>query len=267
MSTDPFAEFKSKQREGWSSFAPVEVHTTPPAAHLVRFAEVKPGQTVLDVATGTGVVAITARRLGAKVAALDLTPALLERARENAAIAEVDVDWREGDAEALPFGDASFDVVLSQFGHMFAPRPEVAVREMLRVLKPGGRIAFTTWPPEHMAGQLFATIARYAPPPPPGAAPPPLWGTPSVVAERLGAAVEELFFARGTLAFPVLSPQHYRQAIERTVGPATKLAQALASQPERLAAFRSDLDALAARYLVDNVVRQDYLLSRATKKK
>lgn len=265
MTDDPFAELKAKQREMWASFAPVEVHTTAPAAHLVRFAEVRPGKAVLDVATGTGVVAITARRAGAKVAALDLSPVLLGRARENAAIAEVDdVDWREGDAESLPFADATFDMVLSQFGHMFAPRPEVVVREMLRVLRPGGTIAFATWPPEHMIGTLFATVARYAPPPP-GAAPPPLWGAPSVVAERLGRAVRDLHFQRGVMTFPALSPQHYRQSMELTVGPVTKVVQALAADPGRLAEFRRELEALAARHLADNVVRQDFLLTRATK--
>src|SRR5579863_10280804 len=141
---DPFEKFKAAQREGWSSFVPVEIMTTPPAAKLVKFAQIAAGQRVLDVACGTGVVAVTAARGGAKVSGLDLTPALLERARENAAIAGVGVDFIEGDAEALPYPDASFDVVLSQFGHMFAPRPAIAVREMLRVLKPGGRVAFST---------------------------------------------------------------------------------------------------------------------------
>src|SRR5271169_3074411 len=177
---DPFEKFKSFQREAWSSFVPVEIMTTPPAARLVKFAEVKAGERVLDVACGTGVVAITAALRGAKVAGLDLTPALIERARKNADIAGVDVEFIEGDAEALPYPDGSFDVVLSQYGHMFAPRPAVAVREMLRVLKKGGRIAFSTWPPEHFTGQMFAFVARHVPPPP-GVAPPPMWGDPNVI--------------------------------------------------------------------------------------
>src|SRR5579872_1277204 len=164
--------------------------TTRPAAQLVKFAEVSAGQRVLDVACGTGVVAVTAALRGAKVCGLDLTPTLIERANKNARIAGVDVEFVEGDAEALPYPDASFDVVLSQYGHIFAPRPAVVVNEMLRVLKTGGRIAFSTWPPEHFTGRMFAFVGRHAPPPPPGVeppAPPPLWGDPNVVRERLGS--------------------------------------------------------------------------------
>ena len=152
---DPLAQFKESQKQGWAHFTPLEMFTTPAAAHLVAHANIAAGQRVLDVACGTGVVAVTAARLGAQVSALDLTPQLLERARENAELAGVRVEWREGDAEQLPFEDAAFDAVLSQYGHMFAPRPEVAVSEMLRVLKPGGTIAFSTWPPELFVGRTF----------------------------------------------------------------------------------------------------------------
>lgn len=142
---DPFAELKTRQREMWASFAPTAAFTTPVAAHLVEFAEIKPGETVLDVGTGTGVVAITAARMGASVTGLDLTPALLDAARENARIANLGtIQWIEGDVENLPFPDGRFDVVVSQFGHMFAPRPDVTVAQMRRVLKRGGRIAFAT---------------------------------------------------------------------------------------------------------------------------
>jgi ubiquinone/menaquinone biosynthesis C-methylase UbiE len=136
--SDPFAQFKAVQREGWSLFLPLEMFTTIPAAKLVSFARIAPTDTVLDVGCGTGVVAVTAARLGAKVQGLDLAATLLGRAKENASIAQVPVEFTEGDAEALPFTDASFNVVVSQFGHMFAPRPAVAIAEMLRVLKPGG---------------------------------------------------------------------------------------------------------------------------------
>jgi ubiquinone/menaquinone biosynthesis C-methylase UbiE len=199
LTSDPFAAFKATQREGWKSFAPLAMMTTPTAAKLVSFAEVRPKQKALDVGCGTGVVAITARRAGAVVTGLDLTPELLAVAKENAAIAEVDdVIWKEGDAESLPFRDGEFDVVLSQFAHIFAPRPEVAAREMLRVLKPGGRIAFSTWPAESVIGRMFAITASYLPPPDPKPAPPAQWGDPSIVRQRLGTAVRDVTFDRGT---------------------------------------------------------------------
>jgi SAM-dependent methyltransferase len=128
---DPFASLKASEREHWASFAGAAIFSTVPAAKLVRFAQVSPGQRVLDVACGTGVVAVTAARRGAKVSGLDLSPDLLQRARENAATAGVEVDFLEGDTEALPYPDATFNIVLSRFGHIFAPRPELAVREMV----------------------------------------------------------------------------------------------------------------------------------------
>jgi len=263
-SDDPFADLKNRQREMWSSFAPTAMFTTPVAACLVDFAQVKAGEAVLDVGTGTGVVAITAARAGARVSALDLTPALLTVARENVDIAQCGgIEWTEGDAEQLPYPDASFDVVLSQFGHMFAPRPDVAIAQMRRVLKPGGRIAFATWPPEHLVGRIFAFVGRNSPPPPPGAAPPPQWGAPGIVAERLGERFDAPFFGRGVMAFPALSLAHYRLFMERSVGPMQKLVESLAKDPERLASVRAEFDSLVRPYYFDNVVHQDYLLTRA----
>ena len=140
---DPFSQFKEMQKQAWMHFAPLQAHTTAAAARLVKHALIRPGSNVLDVACGTGVVAITAARLGAKVSGLDLTPELLAHARENANIAKVEVKWHEGDVENLPFDDSSFDVVVSQFGHMFAPRPEVAVPDKTpsdESLRSGGNI-------------------------------------------------------------------------------------------------------------------------------
>jgi SAM-dependent methyltransferase len=264
MSNDPFVDFKRRQREAWTSFTPTATFTTPVAAHLVRFAGIRTGESVLDVGTGTGVVAVTAARAGARVSALDLTPELLTEARENGKIAgHPEIAWQEGDAEKLPYADASFDVVVSQFGHMFAPRPEVAVAEMRRVLKPSGRVAFATWPPEHLVGRMFALIARNSPPPPPGVAPPPLWGNPAVINERLASLFGEPFFERGLMAFPALSVGHYRRFIEASIGPMRKVVEALADAPDRLAAVRADFEALATPYYVDNQVQQSYLLTRA----
>lgn len=260
---DPFAELKKRQREMWASFAPTAMFTTPVAGQLVRFAGIATGERVLDVGTGTGVVAITAARAGGQVTALDLTPALLEQARENARIAQrPDIVWTEGDAERLPYPDASFDVVVSQFGHMFAPRPDVAMAEMRRVLKSGGRVAFATWPPEHFVGRLFAFVGRHVPPPP-GAAPPPQWGNPGIVTERLAAGFDAPFFSRGTMTVSALSIEHFRLFMETSVGPMQKLVEANAGDPAKLAAIRAEFDALASPYYADNVVRQDYLLTRA----
>jgi SAM-dependent methyltransferase len=268
MTADPFAKFKEAQREGWSSFVPVEIMTTTPAGKLVKFAQVKAGQHVLDVACGTGVVAITAARRGASTSGLDLTPALIERARENAGIAGIEAEFIEGDAEALPYPDESFDVVLSQFGHIFAPRPAVVTREMLRVLKRGGRIAFSTWPPEHFVGRLFAFVARNIPPPPAGAeqpAAPPLWGDPNIIRERLGAAVTDLQFARDTMVAPALSIQHFRAAQEKTIGPLIKLVAALQNEPAKLAALRAEFEAMAGEVYEDNAIHASFLMTRAVK--
>jgi SAM-dependent methyltransferase len=266
MATDIIANFKAAQRAGWAHFVPLQTMTTEPAGQLVRFAGIRAGDRVLDVACGTGVVAVTAARRGAAVTGLDLTPELLQEARQNARLASVDIDWHEGDVESLPFPPSSFDVVVSQFGHMFAPRPEVAVDEMLRVLKPGGTIAFSTWPPELFIGRLFALTGQYMPPPPPGVAPPPQWGDPQVVRERLGARVRDLRFDRATMVVPALSVRHQRELFERTAGPVIKLVEALtATDPAKLEAYRRACDELIAEYLEDNVLRQGYLMTRAVK--
>jgi SAM-dependent methyltransferase len=260
------AKFKENQKQRWAHFAPLEMMTTPAAPQLLKHAGEVAGKRVLDVACGTGVVAITAARQGAKVTGLDLTPPLLERARENSRLANVEIEWHEGDAEELPFTDAMFDVVLSQFGHMFAPRPDVAIAEMLRVLKPGGTLAFSTWPPELFVGRGFSMVAGYLPPPPPGVSPPPLWGDPNVVRQRLGATVKEIRFDRATMYSPALSPQHFRSMIERTAGPVIMMVESLtANDPAKLAAFRREYETLIGEYLEDNVVRQDYLMTRAIK--
>lgn len=264
MGDDPFAELKHRQRAMWASFGPTAAYTTPVAGHLVRFAGVQAGETVLDVGTGTGVVALTAARAGAKVTGLDLTPELLAQAHDNARIAGLgDVVWTEGDAEKLPFPDASFDIVLSQFGHMFAPRPEVAIAEMRRVLRPGGRVAFSTWPPEHLVGRIFMFVGRHLPPPPPGAAPPAQWGNPALIVERLGERFEAPFFERGTMHVPALSLGHFRHFMEASVGPIQKLVEAHAGDAPKLAALRAEFESLATPYFHDNLVHQSYLLTRA----
>src|SRR5215831_2623569 len=266
MSADPIEKFKEMQKLGWASFGPLATFTTPPAAKLVRFAQVKPGQRVLDVGCGTGVVALTAARVGAKATGADLTPELLAQARENSKITGLEVEWLESDVEKLPFEDRQFDVVLSQFGHMFAPRPDVAIGQMLRVLKPGGTIAFSTWPPDQYIGQMFALIARYTPPLPPGVSPPVQWGDPAIIRERLGAAVKELTFDRDVMMTPTLNAQHSRWVTEQSAGPVKKLVEGLsASDPAKLAEFRREYDQLMEPYFEHNVTRYNFLMTRAIK--
>jgi SAM-dependent methyltransferase len=263
---DALQTFKETQRQIWPSFAPLQIMTTGPAAQLVKHARLRAGQRVLDVACGTGVVAVTAARLGCKVTGLDLTPELLERARDNGRIAGLSIDWHEGDVEELPFPDAQFDAVVSQFGHIFAPRPQVAVAQMLRVLKPGGTIAFSTWPPELVIGRRVSLMAKYAPPPPLEMPSPVEWGNPTIVRERLGSAVRDIVFDRKMMLVPTLTPEHYVAEAEKSSPNISKLASKLAeSDPAQLAEMRGAFTALAAEYFEDNTVRQDYLLTRATK--
>lgn len=267
MTTITVEEFKSKQKEIWAlgNFADIAQFTMQAAGHLVRFAGVSGGQQVLDVGTGTGVVAITSRLKGAAVTGIDLTPSLLAKAKESATIAGIkDIAWQEGDAEDIPFPASSFDMVLSQFGHMFAPRPEVATAEMLRVLKPGGILAFATWPPEQLIGRLFQLSAKYVPPPP-GIPSPALWGDVGVIRQRLGDKVRDLFFERGVMAVPALSPQHSRLFQESKAGPFVRTVEILQKDPERLENWRKEVETLVSHYLRDNIVRNEYLLTRAVK--
>jgi len=263
---DPIAQSKENAKRAWSTFAPTEMMTSSVAPRLVSLAGIERGAHVLDVGCGTGVVALTAARHGATVKGIDLTPELVARAKENASIMNLEVEFAEGDAEALAFGDATFDVVVSQFAHMFAPRPAVTIKEMLRVLKPGGTIAFSTWPPEHFVGQMFALLGKFGPPPPEGVSPPHQWGDTGIVRERLGSAVRDLHFARDVMSVQILSVQHHRLLMETNIGPLTKLTQSLqASAPDKLAQLRREFEVLIARYFDGNHVRQDYLMTRAIK--
>lgn len=264
MSTDSLSEFKQLQREMWSSFAPSAIFTTPVAANLVAFAGIRAGQHVLDVGTGTGVAAITAARVGAEVCALDLTPELLEQAKQDAAIADQPgIQWIEGDAENLPYPDNSFDVVISQFGHMFAPRADVVVREVHRVLKPGGLFAFASWPPEHLMGRVFALVDTFVITPTAPDSAPQLWGDTHVITQRLANFFEAAFFERGVMLTPALSKSHRRLAFERSFGPMRQALQDLAATPEKIQTLRKQMDDLIEPYCLNNQCHQSYLMSRS----
>jgi ubiquinone/menaquinone biosynthesis C-methylase UbiE len=198
-------ELKRAHRGIWASgsYAAVAerlIEEVPPQ-HLLRRAAVEPGMTVLDVATGTGNVAIRAAQLGARVTGLDLTPELLDRARERVAGTELAIEWVEGDAEDLPFEDGSFDCVLSTFGVQFAPRHEVVARELVRVTRPGGTIGVVNWTPQGHLGRVLKTVGARMPKPPEYASPPPLWGNEEHLRELFGAQVEELKFERAINPF------------------------------------------------------------------
>ena len=257
---DVLDAFKASQREGWAHFAPLASITTAPAARLVRHAGIRAGDRVLDVACGTGVVAVTAARLGAFVTGLDLTPELLAVARDNARSRASTSISTKATANASRSTPPAFDVVVSQFGHIFAPRPDVALGEMLRVLKTGGTIAFSTWPPELFVGRTFALVSRYLPPPPPGVAAPPLWGDPNVVRERLGALVHEIVFDRdddgGPVAQPAAPPRGH--GTDGGTGDEAGRQRCGRPAPEKLAAFRQEYERLVTEYFRDNTMRQGY---------
>jgi SAM-dependent methyltransferase len=219
------------------------------------------------VGTGSGVVAIVAARQGARVTGVDPTPELLAKGSENARLAECEeIAWNDGTAERLPYGDGTFDVVVSQYAHMFSPEPDAAAREMLRVLKPGGRIAFASWTPEGLAPRLMGLTFRYMPPAPGDPPPSPFaWGDPHGVRQYLGDRVRDLAFEHAALWLPALSPGHARRLFEETFGPTLLLVGALGSDPVRLAEWRRDHNRIAAEFFADGRLRFDYLLTRATK--
>jgi SAM-dependent methyltransferase len=208
-STPPgLADMKQRVRATWAAGNFPEVARRglwPVGERLVRRIGVHAGERVLDVACGTGNAAVRAAQAGGEVVGVDLTPELFDAAQREAAAAGVSVEWVEGDAEALPFPDESFDVVLSTFGVMFAPRHRVAAAELARVLRPGGRLGLCNWTPEGEQGQIFRALGGFAPPPPPFAEPPLPWGTESHVRELFEGTGIELQFERDVVdppAFP-----------------------------------------------------------------
>ena len=177
MGAPDIEDIKARQRATWSAgnYDAIAQFLSSMGETVVEAAAIEPGMTVLDVATGAGNAAIPAARAGGRVTGLDLTPELLEHARRRAAEAEVEIEWVEGDAEALPFADASFDRVLSTIGVMFAPRQRLAAAELARVCKPGGCVVLANWTPEGFQGRMFGVLAKHLPPSS-GVAAPIRWG-------------------------------------------------------------------------------------------
>ncbi len=189
--SDP--ELKARHRAMWASGdypSMVETFLLPLGPRLVEACGIRAGMRVLDVAAGTGNASIPAAQAGAAVTASDLTPELFEAGRRRAEAAGVELEWAEADAEHLPFDDASFDVVMSSIGAMFAPHHRAVADELVRVCRPGGTIGLLSWTPEGMIGALFRLMGPFMPPPPPGAQPPPLWGSEEHLRGLFGERVD-----------------------------------------------------------------------------
>lgn len=238
-------ELKAKHRTMWASgdyATMVETFLLPLGPRLVEAAGVAQGARVLDVAAGTGNASLPAAATGARVTASDLTPELLDAGRRRAEAAGLELEWVQADAEQLPFDDASFDVVMSSIGVMFAPHHQAAADELVRVCAPGGTIALLSWTPEGMLGALFRTMQPFAAPPPPGAQPPPLWGSEAHLAELFGDRVE-LDTMRETLEITAFDrARDYGEHFKAYYGP-TIAARANAEREGRAEEFDAALDA------------------------
>jgi SAM-dependent methyltransferase len=244
---DQIAAFKEGNRATWASgdYPSIAENVRDVGRRIVDRVEVGPGDEVLDVACGAGNAAIPAAAAGGRVVGLDLTPELFEAGRAKAAEAGVEVEWIEGDAEALPFGDASFDVVLSTFGCMFAPRHDVTARELARVIRPGGRMGLCTWTPEGNIGTFFRTVGSYMPPPPEFASPPPLWGAEEHVRELFADSGLELEFDREVIDLEFDSLAAGLEEYETKFGPLVRARELL--EPEgKWMDLHSDLERLFA---------------------
>lgn len=233
---------------------------------VVERAGVSGDDVVLDVACGAGNATIPAAKTGARTTGLDITPELLEAGKKAAAEAGVEIEWIVGDAQDLPFDDASFDVVTSVFGCMFAPDHRKTAEELVRVLKPGGRMVVAAWRPEGNFGRMFRTIASHLPAPPEGFQPPPLWGTKEHVREIFEGTGIDLDLEPTAVEFTAESPDAYLEEMERDLPPMVVARANL--QPDKWDALRSDLQTL---YVETNESEsafsapQEYLLTKGAK--
>ena len=239
---------KERQQQAWGSgdFHAVAARIVLVAEQLVENADLRAGWRVLDVATGSGNAAIAAARLGCEVVGIDYVPALVERGRVRAIAEGLAVQLLEGDAESLPFPDASFDAVTSVFGAMFAPDHRRAARELVRVTRPGGTIALASWTPDGFIGQLFRTVAGHVTPPA-GVASPMLWGTDAHLRDLFGDAIVSLETTERTFTFRYRSAQEFVDFFRTWYGPTLKAFAALDGDEAR-DALEADLVSLATRF-------------------
>ena len=241
------AAVKSRQHGAWSSGDYAIVGTTLQIVgeDLCEALDLRSGQKVLDVAAGNGNVTLAAARRWCEVTSTDYVPALLERGRARAAADGLKVVFQEADAEALPFADGSFDVVVSTFGVMFTPDQERAAAEMIRVCKRGGKIGLANWTPEGFIGQLFKTIGKHAPPPA-GVKSPALWGTRARIAEMFEPHAASIKSAQRSFVFRYRSPEHWIEVFKTYYGPLLKTFAAI--EPANRAALHDDLLALIGQF-------------------
>ncbi|HEX5857507.1 MAG TPA: class I SAM-dependent methyltransferase [Microbacterium sp.] len=268
--TEEDRALKAKHAAMWASGsypAVVDQVVHPLGGILVEAVDVQPGQRVLDVAAGTGTSAIPSARRGAEVIATDLTPELLDVGRAAAESEGLELTWQVADAEALPFSDAGFDVVLSSIGVMFAPHHELAADELVRVCRPGGTIGVLSWTPSGFIGQLFSTMKPYAPPPPPGASPAPLWGSVEHVRGLFGDRVDDLVAHQQALVVDrFANGAELRDFLKANYGPTIAVFRYIAGDAEKVAALDADMAALGDRFFVDGVMRWEYLIVTATRR-
>ncbi len=226
---DPdFVQFKERERAVWSAgnYPEIARRIEPAARALVDACAISAGQEVLDVAAGTGNVAVLAAREGASVVASDLTPALIEQGRTRAEAEGLDIEWIEADAEGLPFEDARFDCVTSSFGAMFAPRPDVVARELFRVVRPGGTVGMVNWTPTGFQGRMFAITRSYAPTV--GGVPRPTeWGEEDAVRQRFEGLAASVELDRGTVRWEFDSLEAMGSFFEENAGPAVMAKRAM----------------------------------------
>jgi SAM-dependent methyltransferase len=241
------AAVKERQQQAWSSgdFAVVAARIVLVAEQLCDSADLRAGWRVLDVATGSGNAAIAAARHGCEAVGVDYVPSLLERGRARAAAEGLNVELVEGDAEALPFEDDSFDAVTSVFGTMFAPDHERTASELLRVSRPGATVALASWTPDGFIGELFRTVAAHVPPPA-GVASPMLWGTEGHLRDLFGDGISSLEVTERTFTFRFPSPEDFVAFFRRWYGPTLKAFAALEGAARD--ALAQDLVALARRF-------------------
>ena len=247
--TPDLTAIKAKQQATWSSGDYSVVGTTLQITGetLAEAVDLRAGERVLDVASGNGNAALAAARRFAKVTGVDYVPALLARAGAVAAASGLAIDFEEGDAEALPYPDGAFDVVLSTFGVMFAPDQERAAAEMLRVCRHGGRIGLASWTPDGFVGQMFARVGRHVPPPA-GLRGPAQWGTRERLAELFGAEARSIEAQRREFTFRYRSPEHWLEVFRTWYGPIHRAFAALT--PDRQEALAVDLLALVEQFNV-----------------